>query len=356
MLYYLYEWFGAQTITNVFKYISFRTLMAASTSFLVALIAGRWFISALTHRHIGQEIRTDGPQSHLKKKGTPTMGGLMILGTIIISVLLWARWDNRFVWNALAVCFGFGALGLMDDYRKVARHNSKGLSPRGKILLQTLLALGIGASLFFYGFDSTLHFPFFKGLQLDLGGWFIPFAALVIISTSNAVNLTDGLDGLAIGPMMIAAASYLIFAYIAGHFFFSTYLMVPHVPGAGELSVVCAAVLGSGLGFLWYNTYPAQVFMGDVGSLSLGALLGYIAVVTKQEILLILVGLVFVLETLSVVIQVASFKMLGRRFFKMAPLHHHFELKGWAEPKIIVRFWIISIIATLLSLSALKLR
>jgi phospho-N-acetylmuramoyl-pentapeptide-transferase len=304
-----------------------------------------------------QVIRTDGPESHLQKQGTPTMGGLMILAAIIIPTLLWADLTNMYIWSALFVTVGYGAIGFVDDYKKVVKKDTKGLSPRQKMFWQVLLAGAVAVFLFLKpGFSEELYFPFFKNFHPDLGFWFIPFAALVIVGASNAVNLTDGLDGLAIGPVTINAATYMLFAYVAGHANLSNYLQIPRVVGAGELAVLCGAMVGAGLGFLWYNSYPAEVFMGDVGSLSLGGTLGIIAVLTKQELLLVIVGGVFVVEALSVIFQVGSYKYRGKRMFRMAPIHHHFELKGVAEPKIIVRFWIITIILALMAISTLKMR
>ena len=306
---------------------------------------------------MGQAIRDDGPKSHLSKKGTPTMGGALILVAITIPTLLWSDLTNKGVWIALGTTLLFGVIGYIDDYRKVVRKNPKGLSARQKMLGQLVVA-GL-ASFVIYWLGETppeVRFPFFKGLALDLGPFFIIFSTLVIVGASNAVNLTDGLDGLAVGPMITTSCTFLVLAYCAGHAEISKYLQIPYIQGAGELSVFLATVAASCLGFLWFNTYPAQVFMGDVGSLSLGASLGVAAVITKNEILLALCGGVFVMEALSVIIQVASFKMTGKRVFKMAPLHHHFELKGWAEPKVIVRFWIISIVLALATLSTLKLR
>ncbi|MCC6278074.1 MAG: phospho-N-acetylmuramoyl-pentapeptide-transferase [Oligoflexia bacterium] len=353
-LYSLHEHFFA---FNVFKYISFRTFTAFLTAFLFCWLAGPKFIRRLQIKQMKQVVRDDGPQSHLSKTGTPTMGGALILMAIFIPTLLWADLSNVFVWCALFICAGFGAIGYVDDYLKVSKKNTKGLRGKTRLALEFLLA-GIVSYVIYQNSDiaTTLDFPFFKGGGIDLGLWYIPFAMLVIVGTANAVNLTDGLDGLAIGPVMINAATLGILAYVCGHFGIASYLQIPFVKGAGELTVVAATVTAAGLGFLWYNTYPAQVFMGDVGSLSLGGILGTLAVLTKNEILMILLGGIFVIEALSVIIQVVSFKLTGKRVFKMAPIHHHFELKGWAEPKVIVRFWIISILLAILSLSTLKLR
>lgn len=358
MLYHLLYPLGADNILfNVFKYISFRAIMATLTALMISFLLGRPLIDYLREFQIGQMVRDDGPKSHLGKTGTPTMGGLLILFALTFSCMLWARLDNIYVWIVLGVTIGYGAVGFLDDYLKVVRRNHKGLSGKHKLGLQLIIGCVVGLALWLDPvFKTTLAVPFFKNMTPDLGIWYIPFAALVIAGASNAVNLTDGLDGLAIGPVMICGATYLIFAYISGHLKLAQYLQVPYVPGSGELCVVCGAMLGAGMGFLWYNAYPAEVFMGDVGSLSLGGLLGAVAVVTKHEILLAIAGGVFVIEAMSVILQVASFKTTGKRIFNMAPIHHHFELKGWAEPKVIVRFWIISIFFALIAMSTLKLR
>ena len=358
MLYHLlYPLHTQYSVFYVFRFITFRTIYAAITALVIAFILGPWLIGKLQDLQIGQSIRKVGPESHFKKEGTPTMGGTLILLAIVLPTLLWADLTNIYVWVTLLVTVGFGAVGFIDDYRKVRLKNSDGLSARQKMLWLLLISLAGVLVLYYYPpFQTTLAFPFFKGLRPDLGIFYIPFAVLVIVGASNAVNLTDGLDGLAIGPMIIAAGTYLIFAYVAGNVKLSDYLQISSVQGAGELSVLCGAMVGAGLGFLWFNSYPAQVFMGDVGSLSLGGALGTIAVITKQEIVLVIVGGIFVLEALSVIFQVTSFRLYGKRIFRMAPIHHHFELKGWPEPKIIVRFWIISIILALVALSTLKLR
>ncbi|APG25359.1 MULTISPECIES: phospho-N-acetylmuramoyl-pentapeptide-transferase [Syntrophotalea] len=354
LLYPLHEQFSA---LYIFRYITFRAIYATITALMISFIMGPWLIDKLSRLQIGQSIRKDGPQSHFKKEGTPTMGGTLILLAIVLPTLLWTDLGNIYVWVTLLVTVGFGAVGFIDDYRKVKLRNSDGLSARQKMFWLMLIAATAGFVLYVYQpFQTTLAFPFFKGLRPELGLLYIPFAVLVIVGASNAVNLTDGLDGLAIGPTIIASGTYLLFAYLAGNARLSEYLQISSVQGAGELAVLCGAMVGAGLGFLWFNTYPAQVFMGDVGSLSLGGALGTIAVITKQEIVLVIVGGIFVVEALSVIVQVSSFKLLGRRIFRMAPIHHHFELKGWAEPKIIVRFWIISIILALVALSTLKLR
>ncbi|MEE8449162.1 MAG: phospho-N-acetylmuramoyl-pentapeptide-transferase [Thermodesulfobacteriota bacterium] len=342
---------------NVFRYLTFRMVMATLTALLISLIIGPWMINKLSQLKANQPIRKDGPQSHLAKEGTPTMGGLLILFAITISTLLWTDLRNQYVWLVLLVTLGFGITGFVDDYKKLTGRNSKGIGGKLKLLVQVGLALAAGTILYLHlDFDTTLSFPFIKQFSPALGLLYLPFVTLVIVGASNAVNLTDGLDGLAIGPVIIASGTYLLFAYLVGHVKIAAYLQIPYVAGAGELSIFGGAIVGSSLGFLWFNAYPAQVFMGDVGSLSLGAALGLVAVVSKHEILLVLVGGVFVVEALSVIFQVASFKIRGQRIFKMAPIHHHYELKGWAEPKIIVRFWIISLVLALLAFSTLKLR
>lgn len=344
-------------LLNIFKYLTFRTIYAMITALVVCFVLGPWIIRKLESLQARQVIRTDGPESHLQKQGTPTMGGVIILAAIIIPTLLWADLTNQYIWITLFITIGFGIIGFVDDYRKVVKKDTKGLTARQKLFWQVLLAGSVAVFLFLKpGFSELLYFPLFKNFHPDLWIWFIPFATLVIVGASNAVNLTDGLDGLAIGPVAINAATYMLFSYIAGHATLSAYLQIPRVAGAGELAVLCGAMVGAGLGFLWFNSYPAEVFMGDVGSLSLGGTLGTIAVLTKQEILLVIVGGIFVIEALSVIFQVGSYKYRGKRIFRMAPIHHHFELKGVAEPKIIVRFWIISIILALIAISTLKMR
>jgi phospho-N-acetylmuramoyl-pentapeptide-transferase len=307
---------------------------------------------------IGQQIREEGPPNHKDKAGTPTMGGCLILPIIIVSTLLWAELQNIYVWLLLLTILGFGAIGFTDDYLKTVRKTSQGLSKKSKFLSQVFVAAVVAVILYYYpGYDTQLNVPFFKTFVPDLGWVYIPLAVFIIVGASNAVNLTDGLDGLAIGPIVIAFTGYLVFSYLAGHVKIASYLQIPYVAGSGELAIVCGAIVGSGLGFLWYNAFPAEVFMGDVGSLPLGAALGAVAVITKQEILLILVGGLFVVETLSVIFQVAYFRITGgQRIFRMAPIHHHFELKGWPESKVTVRFWIIAIVLALMSFSTLKLR
>ncbi|MEA3545707.1 MAG: phospho-N-acetylmuramoyl-pentapeptide-transferase [Thermodesulfobacteriota bacterium] len=358
MLYHLlYPLHTEYSVLYVFRYITFRTIYATITALLISFMLGPWLIATLQRMQIGQTIRKVGPESHFVKEGTPTMGGALILFAIIIPTLLWADLTNIYIWVTLLVTTGYGVIGFIDDYLKVVRKNSDGISARQKMFWQIVTALIAILLLYSVGnFDTRLSLPFFKNLNPDLGLFYIPFAILVMVGASNAVNLTDGLDGLAIGPMIIAAATFLLLAYLVGNAKLSSYLQITGIQGAGELAILCGAMVGAGLGFLWFNTYPAQVFMGDVGSLSLGGALGTIAVITKNEFVLVIVGGIFVIEALSVIVQVISFRYWGRRVFRMAPIHHHFELKGWAEPKIIVRFWIISIILALIALSTLKLR
>ena len=354
LLYPLHETIG---VFNVFKYITFRTFGATATAILFSLLLGGRYIRWLKEKQIGQSIRELGPQSHLSKKGTPTMGGGLILSAISISTFLWADLRNHFVWVAIFATLGFGVIGWIDDYLKVIKKNSKGLTARQKIISQTLVALA--ASIVLYVLRDSpplLKFPFFKDFSIDLGVFFIPFSTFVIVGASNAVNLTDGLDGLAVGPTITTSLTYALLAYCAGNFVIAEYLQIPFVSGAGELAIFLASTGAACLGFLWFNTYPAEVFMGDVGALALGAALGVSAVITKNEFLLVLCGGIFVVEAVSVIMQVVSFKLTGKRIFKMAPIHHHFELKGWPEPKVIVRFWIISILLALASLATLKLR
>jgi phospho-N-acetylmuramoyl-pentapeptide-transferase len=359
MLYHLlYPLHTTISAFNVFRYITFRTIYASLTALLICLLLGPWVIRKLTQHHICQYVRDDGPSTHTTKTGTPTMGGLLIVSAVVVATLLWANLTNFFVWMVLLVTISYGTIGFVDDYLMQRKKHSKGLRGRSKLLMQVAIALVVGGLL--YGradFDTHVSVPFLKAINPDLGWGYILFATLVIVGTSNAVNLTDGLDGLAIGPVTVAAATYVVLSYVAGHVKIAEYLQIQYVAGSGELSVFCGAVVGAGMGFLWYNTYPAQVFMGDVGSLPLGGALGTAAVSTKHEVLLALVGGIFVIEALSVIFQVGFFKVSnGRRIFRMAPIHHHFELKGWAEPKVIVRCWIIAIILGLLSLSTLKLR
>jgi phospho-N-acetylmuramoyl-pentapeptide-transferase len=358
MLYYfLYPLHAQHSFFNVFKYISFRTFGASITSVLLCMLIGPAYIRWLQKKQMGQAIREDGPKSHLSKKGTPTMGGGLILMAIVIPTLLWSELNNKYVWISVLTTLLCGVVGYVDDYRKVVQKNPKGISAKQKLLGQVIIALGAAYAIYVLrDTPPVLKFPIFKDWSLYLGAAFIPFAAFVIVGSSNAVNMTDGLDGLAVGPTITTATTFLILAYCAGHVKIAEYLQIPYVAGAGELAIFCGTVAASCLGFLWFNTYPAQVFMGDVGSLALGAALATVAVITKNEILLALCGGIFVMETLSVMAQVTSFKLTGKRVFKMAPIHHHFELKGWAEPKVIVRFWIISILLALVTLSTLKLR
>jgi phospho-N-acetylmuramoyl-pentapeptide-transferase len=367
---------------NVFGYLTLRAVLATMTALLISFVVGPWMIAWLTRMKIGQSVRDDGPQTHLAKAGTPTMGGALILVSIAVTTLLWGDLGNRFVWAVLLVTTGFGAIGWVDDYRKVVYRNAKGLSARSKLAWQSAIALVAAVYLAFSvsapdnvrvvqlflswvqsGFSldlppkADLIVPFFKSVSYPLGVWgFIALTYFVIVGTSNAVNLTDGLDGLAIMPAVMIAAALGVFAYVSGNSIFARYLQFPYIPGAGELAVICGALAGAGLGFLWFNAYPAEVFMGDVGALALGATLGTIAVIVRQEIVLLIMGGVFVVETLSVMIQVASFKLTGKRVFRMAPIHHHYELKGWKENQVVVRFWIITMLLVLFGLSTLKLR
>ena len=358
MIYHILVPFAAQlTLLNVFRYITFRSIAAFSTALVISIVFGPRVIRWLTALKCGQYIHED-VKAHQCKAGTPTMGGLLMGMAIAGSVLLWADLTNEYVWMTLLVFLGFGAVGMADDYLKVVKKQNKGLSARGKIIGQVgIAAVAVGILMADPDFSTRLAVPFFKNVQPDLGLFYLPFAVLVIVGASNGVNLTDGLDGLAIGPTVVAAGMFALFVYVAGHAQIARYLQVMPVSGVGEVTVFCAAMVGAGLGFLWFNAYPAQVFMGDVGSLSLGGALGFLAVVCKQELVLLIVGGVFVLETLSVILQVGYFKFSGgKRIFKMAPLHHHFELKGIPESKIIIRFWILSILLAFVALSTLKLR
>ncbi|MGH1469767.1 MAG: phospho-N-acetylmuramoyl-pentapeptide-transferase [Cellvibrionaceae bacterium] len=343
----------------VFQYLTFRGIVGVLTALGISLLLGPWMIRKLNIMQIGQVVRDDGPATHLSKTGTPTMGGTLILAAIFTSSLLWSDLSSSYVRVLLIVTFVFGAVGFVDDYKKVIEKNSKGLSAFWKIFWQSFG--GLGGALYLYaaadtGVETTLYIPFFKNFALDLGWGYIVFTYFVIVGSSNAVNLTDGLDGLAIMPCVMVASALGIIAYLVGNTQFSSYLNVPYVEGTGELVVFCGALAGAGLGFLWFNTYPAQVFMGDVGALALGASLGVIAVIIRHEIILFIMGGVFVMETVSVILQVTSYKLTGRRIFKMAPLHHHYELKGWPEPRVIVRFWIITVMLVLFGLATLKLR
>jgi phospho-N-acetylmuramoyl-pentapeptide-transferase len=358
MLYhFLYSLHEQYSVFNVFRYITFRIGIAMLTALGVCLFLGPWFIKTLQKRQLGQTIRPDGPTSHLAKKGTPTMGGGLLLIALVISTLLWADLSSSYIWIILMVVSGYGLLGFVDDYLKIKRGNADGLRGKTKLFWQTVIALLVGLMLIFVlDYPTTLSLPFLKDVQINLGWYYLVLVALVIVGTSNAVNLTDGLDGLAIGPIVVAAGTYLILTYVTGHANFASYLNIPFIPGSGEMAIICGAIGAAGLGFLWYNTFPASVFMGDIGSLALGGALGTMALISKHELLLILVGGVFVVEALSVITQVVSYKLTKKRIFKMAPIHHHFELKGWAEPKIIVRFWIISVILAVIALGTLKLR
>ncbi|MCZ6880597.1 MAG: phospho-N-acetylmuramoyl-pentapeptide-transferase [Gammaproteobacteria bacterium] len=345
---------------NLFGYLTFRAILSALTALSISLLVGPLMIRHLSIRQIGQQVREIGPETHLLKAGTPTMGGALILIAISLSTLLWSRLDNYYVWVVLGVTLAFGTIGFVDDYRKLILKDSQGLSVRAKLFWQSAAAITAALVLYYNAQDPAIEhallIPFFKDLLIPLGGFYLVFTYLVIVGTSNAVNLTDGLDGLAIMPCVLVAGALGIFAYASGNAVFANYLGIPHIAGSGEMMVFCASLAGAGLGFLWFNTYPAQVFMGDIGALALGAAIGVVAVIVRQELILLLMGGVFVIETVSVILQVASFKLTGKRLFRMAPLHHHYELKGWAEPKVIVRFWIITVILVLIGLSSLKIR
>jgi phospho-N-acetylmuramoyl-pentapeptide-transferase len=361
MLLELAQWLAKDIrVFNVFSYITLRTVLAALTALVISFIVGPTMIRKLTAYKIGQSVRDDGPQTHLVKAGTPTMGGALILVSIAITTLLWADLSNRYVWVVLVTTLGFGIIGWVDDYRKVVYRNPKGLPARAKLFWQSVIAISVALYLGLTAelpAQTTMIVPFFKQVAIPLGlGGFVALAYFVIVGTSNAVNLTDGLDGLAIMPTVMISSALAIFAYVAGHAVFSKYLGIPHIPQAAELAVFCGALAGAGLAFLWFNAYPAEVFMGDVGALALGAALGIVTVIVRQEIVLLIMGGVFVVETLSVMLQVASFKLVGKRVFRMAPLHHHFELKGWKENQVVVRFWIITMMLVLFGLSTLKLR
>jgi phospho-N-acetylmuramoyl-pentapeptide-transferase len=356
----LFSFYPQVPLLNVVRYITFRTAAASITALLLGLFLGPWMIRKLQEFQIGQVIRQEGPQSHHAKAGTPTMGGLLILAAALVPTLLWADLTNIYVWIAVGSTASFGAIGLLDDYLKITRRSSGGLLARHKLGLQIVVALAVGVVLIVLAnnnlYNTRLIFPFFKQLIPDLGWFYVPFAAFVLVGASNAVNLTDGLDGLAISTFAIAAAAFTALSYVTGHAVFASYLLLVHFGPAGELTVFCGALVGASLGFLWYNAHPAEIFMGDVGSLALGGALGTVAILIKQELLLVFVGGVFVIEALSVILQVASFKLTGKRIFRMAPLHHHFELIGWEEPKVIARFVIVAIIFALFSLTTLKLR
>lgn len=344
---------------NVFQYLTLRTILGTITALVLSLMIGPAVIRKLVSYKIGQTVRDDGPQSHLSKAGTPTMGGALILVSVAISTLLWSDLSSNKVWVALSVTLLFGLIGGVDDYKKLVYGNSKGLSAKTKYFWQTVF--GLGAAIVIYRMaeseiETTLILPFVKDVMIPLGWSFVVLSYFVIVGSSNAVNLTDGLDGLAIMPTVMVAGALGIFAYVTGHIGFADYLGIPYVAGSGELAIFCGSLVGAGLGFLWFNTYPAQVFMGDIGALALGAALGVVAVLIRQELVLLIMGGVFVMETVSVIMQVASYKLTGRRIFRMAPLHHHFELKGWPEPRVIVRFWIITVILVLIGLASLKVR
>lgn len=344
---------------SVFQYLTLRSMVSAMTALLLSLIIGPIFIEKLSRQQIGQRVRLDGPKSHLAKDGTPTMGGGLIIVVITIATLFWGDLSNRYIWLVLSVTCAFGLIGWLDDYLKILRQNSDGLSARWKIFWQTIVALSASSYLYMtadMAIQTDLIVPFFKEVALPLGIGFIVFSSLMLVGMSNAVNLTDGLDGLAILPTVMVGGGLGLIAYLVGNSEHATYLQIPYIPGTGELSVFCGALIGAGLGFLWFNTYPAQVFMGDVGSLALGAALAIVAIVTRHEIVLLIMGGLFVLETASVIVQVISYRVTGRRVFRMAPIHHHFELKGWAEPKVIVRFWIITVVLVTIGISSLKLR
>jgi len=359
MLYHLlYPLHTTLSSFNVFRYITFRTICATITALIICFIVGPWLIRKLQSFNIGQSIREDGPQSHQAKKGTPTMGGILVIFAVVLSTLLWSNLTVFYVWLVIFVLVGFGIIGFIDDYRKLTKQNSKGISAKVRLCAEISIASFIAILLYMHpDFGHAITIPFFKTILPDIGIFYVFLVVFIIVGTANAVNLTDGLDGLAIGPAITCFMTYLLFSYLAGNIKIAQYLQIPFVSGAGELTIFCGAVVGAGIGFLWYNTYPAEVFMGDVGSLSLGGALGTLAVLTKQEILLAIVGGIFVIETFSVIFQVGWFKITkGKRIFRMAPIHHHFELKGWAEPKVIVRFWIISVLLALVAISTLKLR
>jgi phospho-N-acetylmuramoyl-pentapeptide-transferase len=360
MLYHLlFEYWGDLPGFSLFQFITFRTIAATLTALVLSFLVGPWMISRLTRFNIGQTVREDGPESHLPKAGTPTMGGALILVALLGPTLLWADLSNPYVWVVALATGAFGLIGLADDYLKLAKQDPRGIGAAAKFGSQLVVATAAGVALYLVAdqpADTALSLPFIKDLLIPLGVFYVPLAILVVVGTSNAVNLTDGLDGLAIFPALMIAFGLGIFAYVTGHAGFADYLNIPHVVGAGEMAVICGALIGAGLGFLWFNAYPAQVFMGDVGALALGAAIGLVAMVARQEIELLIMAGIFVVETLSVMIQVLSYKLTGKRVFRMAPLHHHFELQGWPEPRIVVRFWIITVILVLFALSTLKIR
>ena len=356
MFLWIAEQLGFPGVLNLFRYITFRAGGATATALFIGLLIGPRFIGWLRVRQgKGQPIRDDGPQSHLAKRGTPTMGGLMILTSVLIAMLLWMDFFNRYLWACLFIIVGFGLIGFLDDYDKVKKRHHKGVSARGRLLAEFVVA-GIGCWIILWGATTQLYVPFYNGPVIDLGWFYIAFAAIVVVGFGNAVNLTDGLDGLATMPVIIASLAFLAIAYLVGNFKFATYLGIPHVLGVGDLTVLCSAIIGAGLAFLWFNAPPAAVFMGDTGSLALGGALGAIAVATHHEIVLGIVGGLFVVEALSVIIQVVVYKRTGKRVFRMAPIHHHFEQLGWSEPTVVIRFWIIAFVLALAGLSTLKLR
>lgn len=360
MLLYLFDYLAEfYSGFGVFQYLTLRSILGVLTALVISFIVGPSLIRKLSARQIGQQIRDDGPQSHLSKAGTPTMGGALLLVAIGISTLLWSDLENRYVWIVLFTTLAFGAIGWVDDYKKIIKKDSDGLSARYKYLFQSIAGFAVALMLFYTATspaETNLIVPFFKNISVELGWFFVVLTYFVVVGTSNAVNLTDGLDGLAILPSVMVGGALGVFAYVTGNIKFAEYLSIPYIAGVGEVVVFCGALVGAGLGFLWFNTYPAQVFMGDVGALALGAALGVVAVIVRQELVLVIMGGVFVMETVSVILQVASFKLTGKRIFRMAPLHHHFELKGWPEPRVIVRFWVITVILVLIGLATLKIR
>jgi phospho-N-acetylmuramoyl-pentapeptide-transferase len=360
MLVYIADYLSQfHSVFNVFQYLTLRAILGVLTALLISFVVGPWMIRHLSFKQIGQQVRVDGPESHLSKAGTPTMGGALILVAIVSATLLWADLGNRYVWVVVLVTLAFGAIGWIDDYKKLVYGNSKGLSAGVKYSWQSLVALVTGLYLFYAAqspAETELIVPFFKEVAVPMGGWYLVLVYFVVVGSSNAVNLTDGLDGLAILPTVLIAGALAIFAYATGNLFIAKYLHIPFIREVGEVAVFCGAIVGAGLGFLWFNAYPAQVFMGDVGALALGAALGTVAILVRQELVFFVMAGVFVMETVSVILQVASFKLTGRRIFRMAPLHHHFELQGWPEPRVIVRFWIITVILVLFGLATLKIR
>ena len=358
MLYhFLYQFVDDLGALNVTRYITFRAMISLLTALFISFLLSPWFIRKLKTRQLGQVVRDDGPSSHFSKAGTPTMGGGLIIMAVILPCLIWMNWTNHLMWMTLLIFTGYGALGFWDDYSKISKKNTKGVSGKTKLFWQIIIA-AVACTVHYYhsGENGMVGIPFFKDAYIPLGILYIPFCVFVVVGASNAVNLTDGLDGLAIGPVMIAAACYAILSYVSGNSVIAEYLHFPYVHGSGELTIFAACILGAGMGFLWYNTYPAQVFMGDVGSLPLGGALGALAVFSRHELLLAIIGGIFVLEAVSVICQVASFRLTGKRIFRMAPIHHHFELKGWPEPRVIVRFWIISMVLAMVGLLSLKIR